>query len=166
MKAVLSMLRDAASDPGADGGGALWPRSLRRPLKLAQALVLLMLRWHVAAVFFRSGLTKLQDWSTTLALFEDEYRVPLLAPELAAWLGTGGELLLPGLLALGLGTRFAALGLSIVNVVAVLSLAEIAPLALAGHQLWGVLLLAPLLWGAGWLSLDAAVAARRSRPQG
>lgn len=117
-------------------------------------------RLFVAQAFFISGLTKLRDWDITLALFTDEYHVPLLPPELAAWLGTGGELVLPVLLALGLGGRFAAAGLSVVNVVAVLSLAEIAPAALSQHQLWGSLLLGLLLWGPGRWSLDAVVQRR------
>ncbi|HEX2010167.1 MAG TPA: DoxX family membrane protein, partial [Roseateles sp.] len=96
----------------------------------------------------------------TLALFQDEYRVPLLSPTLAAYLGTGGELLLPLLLLLGLAGRFAALGLTVLNIVAVLSLAEIAPAALLGHQLWGSMLLAVLLCGAGRWSLDALIARR------
>jgi putative oxidoreductase len=70
-------------------------------------------------------------------------------------MGTGGELLLPVLLVLGLGGRFAAAGLSVVNVVAVLSLAEIAPAALHQHQLWGSLLAGLLLWGPGHWSVDA-----------
>ncbi len=166
MRAFLSGLRDAAMDAGAGGGGAFWPGPLRAPLLLAQSAALLALRWHVAAVFFRSGLTKLQDWETTLLLFENEYLVPVLSPTLAAWMGTAGELLLPVLLVLGLGTRVAALGLSVVNVVAVLSLAEIAPLALADHYLWGALLLVPLLWGAGLFSLDAGLARWRQGRKG
>ena len=75
-------------------------------------------------------------------------------------MGTGGELLLPVLLALGLAGRFAAAGLSVVNVVAVLSLAEIAPAALQQHQFWGSLLLGLLLWGPGRLSLDAWIGRR------
>lgn len=133
-------------------------RAARPLLALAEALqplALLAARLHVALVFWRSGLTKLQDWDTTLALFQDEYQVPLLPPELAAWMGTAGELLLPPLLALGLAGRFGAAGLSVVNAIAVLSLAEIAPAALQQHLLWGVLLLAVLLWGPGRWSLDA-----------
>jgi putative oxidoreductase len=122
-------------------------------------------RLFVGHAFFASGLTKLRDWETTLALFENEYHVPLLPPELAALLGTGGELLLPVLLVLGLAGRFAAAGLSVVNVVAVLSLAEIAPAALQQHQFWGSLLLALLLWGPGRWSLDALLA-RRVTPAG
>jgi putative oxidoreductase len=153
MKTVLTSLWQAACDAG-----------LERPRQMAAApaaltsqlrwLALLLARLHVAQVFLLSGLSKLRDWEITLALFQDEYHVPLLSPELAAWLGTAGELLLPVLLILGLATRFAAAGLSVVNVVAVLSLAEIAPAALLGHQLWGTLLLALLLCGAGRWSVD------------
>jgi putative oxidoreductase len=125
-----------------------------------QPLALLAARLYLAQVFLLSGLTKLRDWDTTLALFHDEYQVPLLSPTLAAWAGTGGELVLPVLLALGLAGRFAALGLSVVNLVAVISLAEVPPAALQQHQFWGALLLALLLWGPGRASLDALLARR------
>ena len=117
-------------------------------------------RCYVASVFFSSGLTKLRDWDTTLALFADEYHVPLLSPTVAAWLGTGGELVLPVLLVFGLFGRFAALGLSVMNVVAVLSLMEVPDAALMGHVFWGSLLLALLLWGPGRWSLDRFVIPR------
>jgi putative oxidoreductase len=133
------------------------PRVLRAIdwLESLQPAALLAARLYVAQVFFASGLTKLRDWDITLALFEDEYHVPLLSPELAAVLGTGGELVLPVLLVLGLGGRFAAAGLSVVNVVAVLSLSDIPPAALQQHQFWGSLLLGVLLWGPGRWSADA-----------
>jgi putative oxidoreductase len=70
-------------------------------------------------------------------------------------MGTAGELGLSALLVLGLAGRFAAAGLSVVNAVAVISLAEIAPAALQQHQFWGSLLIALLLWGPGRWSLDA-----------
>lgn len=129
-------------------------------LDALQPLAQLAARLYVAQVFFASGLTKLRDWDTTLALFESEYQVPLLPPELAAWAGTAGELVLPVLLVLGLFGRFGALGLSVLNIVAVLSLADIAPAALQQHQFWGSLLLALLLWGPGQWSVDAWLAAR------
>ena len=131
-------------------------------LESLQPLALLAARLYVAQVFFASGLTKLRDWETTLALFENEYAVPLLSPEAAAMLGTGGELVLPVLLALGLGGRFAAAGLSVVNVVAVLSLTDIPPAALQQHQFWGSLLIGVLLWGAGRWSIDAWLSGRLS----
>ena len=129
-------------------------------LEALQPAALLAARLFVAQAFFASGLTKLRDWETTLALFSDEYHVPLLSPPVAAALGTAGELVLPVLLAFGLAGRFAALGLSVVNVVAVISLSEIAPAALAQHQLWGALLAVLLLWGPGRWSVDALVAPR------
>lgn len=124
-------------------------------LERAQPLAQLAARLFIAQVFFQAGLTKLNDWSTTLLLFENEYSVPLLPPLWAAWAGTAGELVLPVLLVLGLAGRFAAAGLFVVNLVAVLSLADIAPAALQLHQFWGTVLLALLLWGPGRWSLDA-----------
>ena len=56
------------------------------------------MRFAIFWVFFRSGMTKLHDWETTLALFQDEYHVPLLNPTVAAYMGTAGELALPVLL--------------------------------------------------------------------
>lgn len=111
-------------------------------------------RAYVASVFFRAGLTKLHDWDTTLALFSDEYHVPLLNPAVAAYLATGAELGLSALLVLGLFGRFAAAGLSVLNVVAVISLMQVADAALTGHVFWGSLLGFLVLWGPGALSLD------------
>ncbi|MBN9369638.1 MULTISPECIES: DoxX family protein [Hydrogenophaga] len=129
-------------------------RPLARLLDAAQPLGALLARLYIAQVFFLSGLTKVRDWDTTLLLFTEEYHVPLLPPALAAPLGTAGELVLPVLLALGLAGRFSALGLSVVNVVAVLSLSEIAPAAFQQHLTWGALLAALALFGPGRWSLD------------
>ena len=125
-----------------------------RGLNALQPVAALAARLYVANVFFSSGLTKIRDWDTTLALFMDEYKVPVLSPAVAAVMGTAGELGLPVLLALGLGSRFAALGLSVVNVVAVLSLSDIAPAALEQHILWGSLLVGVAVFGPGKLALD------------
>ena len=119
-----------------------------------QPLAALAARLYVAKVFFWSGLTKIRDWDTTVSLFTDEYHVPLLPPEAAAFLGTAGELVLPVLLVAGLAGRFSALGLSVMNVVAVISLAEIAPAALQQHVFWGALLAGIAIYGPGALSLD------------
>jgi len=120
-------------------------------------------RLYVAKVFFLSGLTKVRDWETTLALFSDEYHVPLLSPTLAAWLGTSAELLLPVLLVFGLGGRVAALGLFVLNAVAVLSLGDVAEAAYQQHVFWGSLLAGLALWGPGRWSLDAWWPAMRAR---
>jgi len=123
-------------------------------LHVFQPLAALLARLYVAQVFFLAGLTKLRDWETTLFLFTEEYKVPVLPPAVAAVMGTGGELVLPVLLALGLGGRFAALGLSVVNAVAVISLSEIAPAALQQHILWGALLTGVAIYGPGPWSVD------------
>ncbi|WP_322560938.1 DoxX family protein [Rhodoferax sp.] len=129
-------------------------RTCHAVLDALQAPAALLARLYVAQVFFSAGLTKLRDWDTTMLLFSEEYHVPFLSPQLAAWLGTGGELVLPALLVLGLGGRLAALGLSVVNLVAVLSLSDIAPAALQLHVTWGVLLMGLALYGPGSWALD------------
>lgn len=137
--------------------------TLASRVNLLQPLALLGARFYIAWVFFASGLTKLRDWESTLFLFEEEYAVPFINFELAAWLGTAGELILPVLLILGLGGRFAAAGLSIVNVVAVISLEAIAPAAYTLHVLWGLLLLQVALWGPGYLSIDNLLKLKMSK---
>ena len=112
------------------------------------------IRLFVASIFFKAGLVKITSWSATLALFENEYNVPLLPPELAAYLGAGTELFFPVLLTLGLGTRFAAAVLFIFNIVAVISYPDLSAVGIKDHQYWGLLLLIPLLHGPGKLSAD------------
>ena len=117
----------------------------------------LVARLYLANVFFSAGLTKIRDWDSTLFLFEEEYNVPLLPYELAAYLGTFGELVFPLLLALGFLTRFSAMALSVVNVVAVISLTEIPAAALYLHVIWGVLLLQSAIYGGGLFSVEAVI---------
>jgi len=126
-------------------------------INMLQPLALLFARAYVAWIFFAAGLTKLKDWDSTLFLFEEEYSVPFISFELAAYLGTAGEILLPIALILGIASRFGALGLSVVNIIAVLSLEEIAKAALYGHIIWGLLLLLIVLFGAGKLSADSVI---------
>jgi len=114
----------------------------------------LFIRLYVANVFWKAGLTKIDDWESTVALFENEYKVPLLSPELAATLGAGAELFFPVLLALGLGGRFAAFSLFVFNIVAVISYPDLSEIGLKDHQFWGLLLLVTLLHGPGKLSVD------------
>ena len=123
--------------------------------------VLLAMRLYLAKVFFASGLTKLADWDTTLLLFTEEYHVPLLPPPLAAVLGAGGELLLPPLLLAGLCGRFAALGLTVLNIMAVISYWHaLQGTALEFHLVWGLMLALLLATGPGRLALDQAVKQR------
>ena len=125
-----------------------------RLLEMLTPVLDLGIRVLVGLVFFQSGLTKLASWSTTLALFESEYAVPLFSPTLAAYLGTAAELCLPVLLVLGLGTRAAALALFVFNIVAVISYPGLGEVGLKDHQYWGLLLLVTMLHGPGRLSLD------------
>ena len=120
-----------------------------------QAPATLAARIFVGMAFFRSGLTKIADWETTLALFADEYQVPFLPTEVAAVAGTFGELFFPVLLIMGLLGRFSAASLSVINIVAVISLGDIAPAALQQHQFWGALLVGVVLLGPGKWSVDA-----------
>jgi putative oxidoreductase len=137
-----------------------WGERIRAVLEWATPLLDLAIRLHVARAFFMSGLTKLRDWDSTLLLFREEYHVPLLPPAVAAVCGTCGELVLPVFLALGLASRFAAAGISVLNVVAVVSYWHVLhdqDAALQQHFYWGLLLLVTLLHGPGKLSLDNLV---------
>lgn len=129
-------------------------RPVIRGLEFLSPVLDLFIRLWVANVFWKSGLTKIQSWDTTVMLFTHEYQVPWLSPPVAAFLGTATELIFPVLLAVGLGTRFAAAVLFVFNIVAVLSYPDLHEVGLKDHQYWGLLLLVPLLHGPGKLSLD------------
>lgn len=121
------------------------------------------LRMAVAWVFWSSALTHLANWETTLFLFADEYRVPLLPPEWAAWLGVALEVAAPIALLLGLGTRLAAAALlGMTTVIEVF----VYPQAWPTHLQWGAMLLVLLCRGPGGLSLDAWIARRFMRARG
>lgn len=124
-------------------------------------LSLFAMRLYLARVFFLAGLTKIQDWDTTVFLFTEEYHVPLLSPAVAAMLGTAGELLLPPLLLLGLAGRFAALGLFVLNIMAVVSYWHaLEGSALEFHLQWGLMLLLLLAAGPGKLAVDGLIKRR------
>ena len=108
-------------------------------------------RLGVGAVFFKSGLTKIASWEITLDLFRDEYKVPVLPPELAAYFGTAIELTAPVLIVLGLGARLGAaalLGMTLVIQTFVY------PENWSEHLLWASVLAMVLSRGPGALSLD------------
>lgn len=132
-------------------------------LNAAAPLFDLGVRLYVADVFLRSGLVKLQSWDATLYLFENEFAVPLLPPEIAAYLGTAAELTLPLFIALGFGTRLFALALFAFNAVAVISYPGLSPAGLKDHILWGTLMAVLLFHGPGKLSLDDWLCKWRAR---
>ena len=127
-----------------------------------QPLFALALRLYVARVFFTSGLIKLQNWPSTLALFENEFHVPVLSASSAAVIGTGAEILLPVLLTLGIGTRFSAIALFVFNIVAVMSYPDLSDAGLKDHILWGALLLVTLVYGPGRIAVDSLLLRRRN----
>lgn len=125
----------------------------------------LLIRLWIANIFWKAGMVKIASWDSTLYLFQYEYQVPFLSPEIAAILGTGVELSMPVLLALGLATRFSALVLFVFNIIAVVSYPTLNEVGIKDHQYWGLLLLVPLFHGAGRLSLDYLVARFFSRKE-
>jgi putative oxidoreductase len=133
---------------------AHWIDLLTRAIGWLSPVFDLAIRLYIAQVFLRSGLTKIQSWDSTLSLFANEYAVPLLPPEVAAYLGTAAELCLPPLLALGLGGRFAAAALFVFNIVAATSYPDISEAGIKDHILWGALLAVTFFHGPGKLSID------------
>ena len=120
-------------------------------------LLLLFCRIWVAWVFFNSGLTKIASWDSTLYLFEYEYHVPLLPWQLAAYMGTAAELVLPVFLALGLLCRPMAAILFVFNITAVVSYPVLWEQGFYDHQLWGLMILIVVVWGPGPLSADKII---------
>ena len=122
---------------------------------LPASLLLLVQRLGVAAVFFQSGRTKVEGIftipDTTIELFRSEYALPLLPPELAAYVAAGAEHLFPVLLVLGLFTRLSAaalLGMTLVIQIFVY------PDAWPTHLSWAALMLPLIALGGGNWSLD------------
>jgi len=119
-----------------------------------ESLLLLASRVFPAAIFWQSGRTKVDGFAlndTAIFLFQEEYRVPLLAPEVAATLAAVGEHVFPVLLVLGLGTRFAALML--IGMTLVIQ-TFVYPDAWPTHGVWAAALLWVVAKGPGAWSLD------------
>jgi putative oxidoreductase len=166
------MNRMIAADPAADATDG---RRMRSPTRagpwsrccdliarlLNDSVLALVARIAIAAIFWMSGRTKVDGWldvsAGTYALFADEYRVPLLPPELAAQLATWAEHLFPVLLVLGLLTRASALAL--LGMTAVIQF-FVYPDAWPTHLSWAGLLALLLARGGGSLSLDRLLGIR------
>ena len=125
--------------------------------RVPYSILAIPLRLAIANVFWSSGIVKLDSWSTTLELFKSEYKLPLLPPEIAAYLATSIELSTPVLMLLGLLVRpaaFVLLGMTTIIEIFVY------PEAWPTHIQWAAMLLVLLCRGAGTLSLDALLARR------
>jgi putative oxidoreductase len=138
-----------------------WSRVAERLETLVRHdLLALAARFGAGAIFFMSGRTKVDGFLTVndnaFTLFEEDYKLPLLAPEFAAHLAAYAEHLLPLLLALGLGTRLSALGLLAMTAV----IQFVYPAAWPTHLTWAVALLYLAGRGGGALSLDRLIGIR------
>lgn len=130
--------------------------------RVPYTVLALPLRLAVATVFWNSAMTKLADWNAALELFREDYRLPLLAPEVAAYMAVSIELTTPVLLVLGLVTRpVAVVLLGMTTVIEVF----VYPQAWPTHIQWAAMLLVLLCRGAGKWSLDYLLYRRfRSHP--
>src|ERR1700752_535760 len=151
------MSNTAISSPAKSGILAIFLRLRDLLESVPYALLALPLRAAVATVFWNSGTTKLASWDTTLSLFSDEYKLPLIPPDIAAPMAASIELTTPVLLVLGLFTRGAALVLlGMTTVIEVF----VYPQAWPTHIQWAAMLLILLCRGPGTISLDHVIAKR------
>ena len=154
----MTTLASASSERPA---GTRIARALRRLDGVPYTVLAIPLRLAVATVFWNSAMTKLANWNTAVELFVEEYKVPLLPPELAAYMAVSIELATPVLLMLGLATRAASLVL--LGMTAVIEVL-VYPQAWPTHIQWAAMLLILLCRGAGKLSLDHLVRMRFGVP--
>lgn len=130
---------------------ALFVSTRGRLERFPLCVIQLAMRIAIGAVFFNSGLLKINSWEFAVKLFEDEYRLPLLDPAWAARLAAFTELTFPVLLVLGLAARLATLPLlGMILVIQTL----VYPQAWVEHLVWASILLFLLTRGPGLLSLD------------
>ncbi|MCU0955753.1 MAG: DoxX family protein [Hydrogenophaga sp.] len=145
--------------------------------QLPNALLAFIARFSIAAVFWKSGQTKIEGLAIDIVsgtftlgmprlsdnavfLFKEEYKLPVLPPELGAVLAALGEHILPILILLGLATRLSALGLLVMTLVIQVF---VYPDAYATHGTWAAVLLYLMAHGPGKLSIDAWIASRHGR---
>ncbi len=115
-------------------------------------LPVLGIRVWIGLVFWKSGQTKIADWAGTVALFKDEYKVPVIPPEVAAFLATSVELSAPIMVILGIGARFGALAMLLMTAVI-----EFTYMHFDVHVVWALTLSLILFQGPGAASFDALI---------
>lgn len=141
-------------------------RQIVRGLEALIPLFDLSLRLYLAHIFWKGGMVKLSSWISTVMLFTMVYDVPVLSPELAAYLSVAVELGGSFLLAIGLAGRWAALSLFGLNIIASISYGQLSEAALQEAFYGGVLFLYLVLHGPGLLSADALLRYLIRRRQG
>ncbi len=158
------MMADA---PAGRRGRWMWLLALRASLeRVPLSAIQLAMRIAVGSVFFKAGLLKYGSWEFAVKLFEDEYKVPVLAPAVAARMAMFNELVWPLFLFVGLATRIATLPL--LGMILVIQI-FVYPQAWTDNLLWGAVLVFLLTQGPGALSLDHLIASyigRSGRRQG
>jgi putative oxidoreductase len=145
------------------GLSAILMRAIHELERIPYALIALIARAATFSVFLRSGLVKLSDWNSTLLLFQNEYRVPVLPPPLAAYMAASLELGCSTLILLGLATRVSVLLLfGMITVIQIF----VYPSAWPDHIQWAAFMFILLARGPGVISIDAVIASRfnNSRP--
>lgn len=153
---------EAAPDQGFAAG--LAQRLFAALGAIPHSLIAFVARLSVAAVFWQSGRTKVDGFmlnDTAIFLFENEYKLPLIDPAVAAYLAAVSEHLFPVLLAIGLGSRFAAL--SLLGMTFVIEI-FVYPAAWPTHGTWAACLLLVIARGPGVISLDYLIALSRATP--
>jgi putative oxidoreductase len=121
----------------------------------------LFVRLYVANAFFKAGWLKFNNWDSTLYLFEEEYQVPIIPWEFAAYLATAAEIILPILLLLGLASRLIASKLFLFNIMAVVSYPVLWNGGFYDHKLWGVMLLVTVIFGPGKFAADSWIFSKK-----
>ncbi|MBI5275808.1 MAG: DoxX family protein [Burkholderiales bacterium] len=172
-------LASARGDTAASRTAALVHLAIAWCSRIPHSLIAFVGRFSMAAVFWNSGQTKVEGFAvnivngefnlgwprlsdTAVALFRDEYKLPIVPPELAAPMAAFAEHLFPLLLLVGLATRFSALALLGMTLVIQLL---VYPGAYATHGTWAAVLLYLVARGPGTLSVDHWLARRASQPR-
>ena len=145
------MTATASQPPSTARSASVIGRTLHWLNAVPYSALAVPLRLAVATIFWNSAMAKLDNWDTALTLFVEEYKLPLIPPDLAAYLAVSIELTTPVLLVLGLLTRPTALLL--LGMTAVIEI-FVYPLAWPTHLQWAAMLLVLLCRGAGELSVD------------
>jgi putative oxidoreductase len=146
------------SEPSASLSDTLM-RGIRLLERIPYSVIALVARVATFSVFMRSGLVKLSDWNSTLLLFQNEYRVPLLPPHLAAYMAASLELGCSSLILVGLATRLSVLAL--LGMITVIQ-TFVYPNAWPDHIQWVGFMFILLARGPGAISVDALIASRSS----
>ena len=149
-------------------------RAVEQLDRIPDAWMAVLARFSIAAIFWKSGQTKIQGFSLDIVsghieigwprlsdsvvdLFRDEYRLPILPPELGALMAATAEHIFPALLLIGLATRFSALAL--LGMTTVIQL-FVYPDAYPTHGVWAAVLIFLIARGPGPLALDHLIARR------